>query len=77
MTALERGATLVELLVGGALATLYLPITLALGCWTRNDIAQMQQLHQRLLSGRPRFGARLLAWAHARAPVAAMAGPSP
>jgi O-antigen/teichoic acid export membrane protein len=62
---------LAELLVGGALATLYLPITLMLGCWTRNDIAHMQQLHQRLLRGRPRFGARLLEWAHARAPVVA------
>ena len=61
---------LAELLVGAALATLYLPITLALGCWTRNDIAHMQQLHQRLLRGRPRFGARLLDWAHARAPMA-------
>lgn len=65
---------LAELLAGGALATLYLPITLALGCWTRNDIAQMQQLHQRLLRGRPHFAARLLAWAHARAPAPAAPG---
>ncbi len=56
-----------ELAVGAALATLYLPLTLALGCWSRNDIAHMQQLHQRLLRGRPRLGARLLGWAHARA----------
>ena len=60
-----------ELLVGGALATLYLPWTLLLGCWSRNDIAHMQQLHQRLLRGRPRFGARLLDWAHARASAGA------
>jgi O-antigen/teichoic acid export membrane protein len=65
---------LAELLVGGALATLYLPITLALRCWTRNDIAQMQQLHQRLLRGRPRIGARLLAWALARADAPAVPG---
>jgi O-antigen/teichoic acid export membrane protein len=63
-----------ELLVGGALATLYLPITLALGCWTRNDISHMQQLHQRLLRGRPRFGARLLVWAHGRADAPAVPG---
>jgi O-antigen/teichoic acid export membrane protein len=62
-----------ELAVGVALATLYLPFTLALRCWTRNDIAHMQQLHQRLLRGRPRFGARLLDWAHARAPETAVA----
>ena len=63
-----------ELLVGGLLAgVLYLPLTLMLRCWTRNDIAHMQQLHQRLLRGRPRFGARLLVWAHARAtPIGGM-----
>jgi O-antigen/teichoic acid export membrane protein len=65
---------LAELLIGGALATTYLPITLALRCWTRNDIAHMQQLHQRLLRGRPRIGARLLAWAHARSDAPAVPG---
>ena len=54
--------------IGGAL---YLPLTLLLGCWSRNDIAHMQQLHQRLLRGHPRVGARLLQWAHARAEVPA------
>jgi O-antigen/teichoic acid export membrane protein len=60
-----------ELAVGAGLALFYLPVTLALGCWTRNDIAHMRQLHQRLLRGRPRLGARLLDWAQARAPGAA------
>jgi O-antigen/teichoic acid export membrane protein len=59
-----------ELAVGAGLALFYLPVTLALGCWTRNDIAHMRQLHQRLLRGRPRLGARLLDWAQARAPGA-------
>ncbi|NOT88929.1 MAG: polysaccharide biosynthesis protein [Lysobacter sp.] len=59
-------ALLAGAVIGGAL---YLPLTLSLGCWTRNDIAHMQQLHQRLLKGQPRFGARLLSWAHARAGV--------
>jgi O-antigen/teichoic acid export membrane protein len=54
--------------IGGLL---YLPLTLLLGCWTRNDIAHMQQLHQRLLRGRPRAGARLLAWAHGRSEATA------
>ena len=54
--------------IGGVL---YLPLTLLLGCWTRNDIAHMQQLHQRLLRGRPRAGALLLAWAHGRSVAAA------
>ena len=61
-------ALVVGAAIGGAL---YLPLTLSLGCWSRNDIAHMQQLHQRLLRGQPRFGARLLAWAHARAAVPA------
>jgi O-antigen/teichoic acid export membrane protein len=60
---------LAEIAVGGVLALTYLPWSLALNCWTRNDIAHMQQLHQRLLRGRPRLGARLLAWAHARTEV--------
>jgi O-antigen/teichoic acid export membrane protein len=52
-------------------AALYLPLTLSLGCWSRNDIAHMQQLHRRLLRGRPSLGARLLAWAHGRAELPA------
>ncbi len=60
------------LAVGAAIGgLLYLPLTLSLGCWSRNDIAHMQQLHQRLLRGHPRLGARLLAWAHGRAGVPA------
>ena len=59
---------LATLIVGGVLgATLYPPLTLLLGCWNAADIAHMQRLHARLLRGRPRFAARLLAWAHARA----------
>lgn len=60
---------LAELAVGAALSTLYLPLTLALRCWTANDIEHMRHLHQRLLKGRPHFGARLLDWARARAEV--------
>lgn len=59
-------ALVVGAVIGGVL---YLPLTLCLGCWSRNDIAHMQQLHQRLLKGQPRLGARLLSWAHARAGV--------
>ncbi len=55
-----------ELLVGGLLATLYLPLSLWLRCWTRNDIHHMQQLHEKLLRGRPTPLAKLLAWAHDR-----------
>ncbi len=62
------GAIIAGAVIGGLL---YLPLTLTLGCWSRNDIAHMQQLHQRLLCGHPRLGARLLDWAHARAGVPA------
>jgi O-antigen/teichoic acid export membrane protein len=62
----QRLTPLAEIAVGGVLALTYLPWSLLLNCWTRNDIAHMQQLHARLLRGRPRIGARLLAWAHAR-----------
>ena len=58
---------LATLLIGGVLgATLYPPLTLALGCWNAADIAHMQRLHARLLRGRPRAVGRMLAWAHAR-----------
>lgn len=57
-----------QVVVGGlVLAGSYVPLTLLLGCWTRGDIEHLQQLHQRFVAGRPRFGARFLAWAHARA----------
>ena len=57
-----------ELLLGVACgALLYLPLTLALRCWSVNDIEHMQHLHGRLGAGRVRVGAGLLAWAHGRA----------
>lgn len=54
------------LLAGAACAATYLPWTLALRCWSRNDIAHMLQLHAQLMRGRPRFLARLFAWGDAR-----------
>jgi O-antigen/teichoic acid export membrane protein len=60
-------AALSEMIAGGAMmALLYALLTLLFGCWSRNDIEHMQQLHHRLLRSRPRMGARLLSWAHAR-----------
>ena len=57
-----------SVLLGGALLVLsYALFTLLLRCWTRDDIGHLQLLHSRFASGRPRAGARLLAWAHARA----------
>lgn len=57
-----------SMLLGGAvLALSYALLTLVLGCWSRGDIEHMQQLHLRFAAGRPRFGARLLGWAHRRA----------
>ncbi len=44
-------------------------MTLLFGCWSRDDIAYLQQIHKRLARSRPRAGAKLLAWAHARAPA--------
>ncbi|WP_027081246.1 polysaccharide biosynthesis C-terminal domain-containing protein [Luteimonas mephitis] len=52
--------TLVVSLVYGMLTVLF-------GCWSRDDIGYVQQIHQRLAGSRPRLGAKLLAWAHARA----------
>ena len=49
------------------LSLAYGALTLLFGCWSRDDIGYLQQLHQRLAGNRPRVGARLLAWAHARA----------
>ena len=43
-------------------------LTLLLGCWSRGDIEHLQHLHQRFAAGRPRLGARFLAWAYQRAP---------
>lgn len=55
-------------LLGGVLLVLsYALFTLLLRCWTRDDIEHLQQLHRRFAAGRPRAGARLLAWAHDRA----------
>lgn len=59
---------LASVLVGGTVLMLaYAPLTLLLGCWSREDIAHLQQLHQRFAAGRPRFGARFLDWARQRA----------
>jgi O-antigen/teichoic acid export membrane protein len=60
---------LASVLAGGmVLVIAYAPLSLLLGCWDREDIEHLQHLHQRFAQGRPRLGARLLAWAHARAP---------
>lgn len=57
------------MLAGGAVLVLaYIPLTLLLGCWSRGDIEHLQHLHQRFAAGRPRLGARFLAWAYQRAP---------
>ncbi len=39
-------------------AAVYLPMTLLARCWSRDDIAQLQGLHRRILRGRP----RVLGW---------------
>ncbi|MGS1078618.1 oligosaccharide flippase family protein [Pseudoxanthomonas beigongshangi] len=58
-----------SVLAGGAVLVLaYIPLTLLLGCWSRGDIEHLQHLHQRFAAGRPRLGARFLAWAYQRAP---------
>lgn len=51
------------------LSLAYGVMTLLFGCWNRGDIEYLQQIHQRLAGSRPRAGARLLAWAHQRAPA--------
>lgn len=59
---------LLALGVGGpTLLLAYLVLTLLLGCWSRDDIEHLQRMHQRFTAGRPRFGARILRWAHRRA----------
>ena len=55
-------------LLGGILLVLsYAIFTLLLRCWSRKDIEHLQLLHSRFADSRPRAGARLLVWAHARA----------
>lgn len=57
-----------QILLGTLVLSLaYGMLTLLFGCWSRDDIGYLQQIHQRLTGNRPRLGARLLAWAHARA----------
>lgn len=53
---------------GSLLALAYLALTMLLGCWSRGDIEHLQQLYRRFVPGEPRLGARLLDWAHGRAP---------
>lgn len=61
-------APLASVLAGGVVLILaYAPLTLLLGCWSREDIAHLQHLHQRFAAGRPRLGARFLEWAGRRA----------
>jgi O-antigen/teichoic acid export membrane protein len=56
------------LLIGGILvATVYALLTLVLGCWTDDDIEQLQELHRRFVGGRPRVLGHLLVWAGKRA----------
>lgn len=52
---------------GLLLAAVYAPVTLLFGCWNRGDIEYLQNLHQRLVEGRPLAGARFLEWARTRA----------
>ncbi len=53
---------------GGALLVgVYLPLTVLLGCWSHRDLNHLQELHGRLLSGRPLMAARFLEWGRTRA----------
>jgi O-antigen/teichoic acid export membrane protein len=53
--------------IGGLTVTVvYVLMTLLLGCWSKNDIAQIQALHGRFVGGRPAVLGKLLAWAGAR-----------
>ncbi|MEO8364931.1 MAG: oligosaccharide flippase family protein [Pseudoxanthomonas sp.] len=59
---------ILEVILGGVvLAGTYLPITMLLRCWSRGDVAQMQQLYRRYAPGKPRVGVRFLDWAYGRA----------
>lgn len=65
-------APLPSLVLGGfAVALAYAFGTVLFQCWSREDIEHMQTLHQRLLGGKPRVLARVLAWLAARAPRSA------
>lgn len=56
------------LLIGGSLVSVtYVLLTLVLGCWSKDDIGQLQGLHLRFAGGRPRLLGQLLGWAGARA----------
>jgi hypothetical protein len=59
---------MLEVVVGGiVLAAIYLPMTMLLRCWSREDISHMQQLYRRYAPGKPRVGVRFLDWAYGRA----------
>jgi O-antigen/teichoic acid export membrane protein len=56
------------LLLGGVLVSVtYLCLTLVLGCWSEDDIGQLQGLHLRFAGGHPRMLGQFLGWAGARA----------
>lgn len=56
------------LVIGGIVLVLaYGALTLVIGCWTGEDIRQMQELHQRYVGGKPRALGRILGWAAIRA----------
>lgn len=59
---------LATLLLGGPLlVAAYALFTLWLRCWSRADIEQLKDLHQRFAAGRPLFLRRLLVWSGTRA----------
>jgi len=66
-TPAERKEIAAQIQIRAYEQVLYLPLTLALRCWSVGDIEHMQHLHGRLGAGRVRVGAGLLAWAHGRA----------
>jgi len=69
----DLGEPLLALACGAmAMGLAFGVLSLALGCWTRADIVQLQQLHERYAAGRPRLGARALRWAHRHAPGGAV-----
>ncbi len=52
-----------SVVIGGIVVSgIYLLMTLLLKCWSRDDIAQMQELHARFGGGRPLVLGRLLTW---------------
>ncbi len=52
---------------GAVLVAVYLPMTVLLGCWSHRDLQHLQELHARLLAGRPLMAARFLEWGRVRA----------